>query len=339
MKFVIILLGVLAGLVFTGCASKKDIALEPTQATYSYTEVKDQEIKLPANYNKSNFRKLLLGVAVNDIGIKAGDISPNIVPTLSARLQTEMAKLKRFSVFSAHNRGGVVLFQSLSDVGEAKMPDKNPREMDLILSAAITISKEKQDRYNDTLLIYEVECDFNCEDIRTGEVMFAEKAKGRTGRTVISSLTGRRMGGFSEDDEKQAIYNAAMKALAVAANKLGNYYPVGGKITGMLGKRMTLDKGFEHGVGKDMVMVVYASVSGVDVPVALAEASPADVTSNLVIKKWNTSDEDAAPLIKEIQADRNWFKDNELYAVGYGMAKPPEWEKEYKESFDESRRK
>ena len=176
MKYGLVYLGGLLAVLAAGCSSD-DIALEPTHATYSYEQVKDQEIALPANYNKNNYRKLLLGVAVNDIGVKAGEISPNVVQTLSTRLQTEMAKLKRFSVFSAHNRGGVLLFQSLADVGDAKMPDKNSREMDLILSASITVSKEKTERKYDDLLIYEVECDFSCEDIRTGEVKFAEKAR------------------------------------------------------------------------------------------------------------------------------------------------------------------
>jgi len=337
MKLGIISFGCLLALLLAGCSSK-EIALDPTHTTFSYENVCKQEIQLPANYNKNNYRKLLLGVAFSDVGTKAGDISPNIVQTLSTRLQTEMAKLKRFSVFSAHNRGGMILFQNLADVGEAKMPDKNPKEMDLILSAAITVSKEKTERKYDDLLIYEVECDFNCEDIRTGEVKFAEKARGRTARAVKFGLGGRRVGGYNEEDELQAIYNAAMKALSVAANKLGNYYPVGGRITGMLGQRMTMDKGFEHGVEGNMVMVVYASVCGVDVPVALAEAAPSDATSNLVIKKWNTKDGDAKPIIKEMTKDRNWFKGNELYAVSFGMAKPPEWENEYKDSFDESLR-
>ena len=337
MKYGLVYLGGLLAVLAAGCSSD-DIALEPTHATYSYEQVKDQEIALPANYNKNNYRKLLLGVAVNDIGVKAGEISPNVVQTLSTRLQTEMAKLKRFSVFSAHNRGGVLLFQSLADVGDAKMPDKNPREMDLILSASITVSKEKTERKYDDLLIYEVECDFSCEDIRTGEVKFAEKATGRTARAVKFGLGGRRVGGYSEEDEKQAINNAAMKAIAVAANKLGNYYPVGGQITGMLSTRMTMDKGFEHGVGKDMVMTVYASVSGVDVPVARAVASPSDLTSSLKIMQWNDDDEDAEPIVDEIRKDRNWLKNNKLYAVGIGLATPPEWENQYKDSFDESMR-
>lgn len=337
MRKVLFCLAGLIAVVFCGCSSK-DLALEPVHSTYSYDDVSKQPIKLPANYNKNNFRKLLLGVAFTDIGTRAGEISPNIVQTLSTRLQTEMAKLKRFSVFSAHNRGGVVFFQSLSDVGEAKMPDKDPKELDLVLTAAITVSKEKMERKYDDLLIYEVECDFNCEDIRTGEVKFAEKAKGRTARAVKFGLGGQRIGGYSEEDEKQAIYNAAMNALAVVANKLGNYYPVGGRITGMLGQRMTLDKGFEHGVGGDMVMVVYANVSGVDLPVALAVASPADTSSNLVIKRWNSKDADAGPIIEEMKNNRDWLRTNELYAVSFGMAKPPEWENQYKDSFDESLR-
>lgn len=328
--------GLLVGILF-GCTSK-DLPLEPVHSTYSYDDVRKHEIKLPGNYNKNNYRKLLLGVAFSDIGMRTGEISPNIVQTLSTRLQTEMAKLKRFSVYSAHNRGGVILFQSLADVGEAKMPERTPREMDLILTAAITVSKEKLERKYDDLIIYEVECDFNCEDIRTGEVKFAEKAKGRTARAVKFGLGGQRIGGYSEEDEKQAIYNAAMKALAVVANKLGNYYPVGGRITGMLGERMAMDKGFEHGVGGNMVMVVYASVYGVDVPIALAEASPADTSSSLHIKKWNTGDKDAKAIIKEMRQDRDWLKANELYAVSFGMAKPPEWESQYDDRFDESLR-
>lgn len=321
----------------TGCSSK-DIALEANHTTYSYENLRKQDIRLPANYNKNNYRKLLLGVAFSEPGIKAGEISPNIVQTLSSRLQTEMAKLKRFSVFSAHNRGGVTLFQALADVGEAEMPECSLQQLDLVMSAAITVSKEKLERRNDDLIIYEVECDFNCEDVHTKQVKFAEKAKGRTARAVKIGLGGRRVGGYNEDDEKQAIYNAAMKALAVVANKLGNTYPVGGRITGMFEDRMALDKGFEHGVGKDMVMVVYTSIFGVDIPLALAEASPSDVGSSLLVRTWNTKDKDSAKIIRNMRKDPDWFSKHELFAVSYGMARPPEWEIEFKDSFDESLR-
>lgn len=324
--------------LFAGCA-QEDLQLEPELATYGRDTLKKGELKLPANYNKENFRKLLLGVMVNKPDLKTNDLSPEVSRSLSTRLQTEMAKLKRFSVFSAHNRNGVTFFESLADVGDAKMPTEiNRRALDLVLTASITVTREKQDRYNDSLLIYEVECDFNCEDLKTGEVKFAEKAKGRATRSVIM-IGGRFAGGYDAAKEEQAVNQAAMKALTVAANKLGNYYPVGGKITGLLGDRMTLDKGFEQGVAGKMQMVVYASVSGVDIPVAVAEAAPASDSSNLKVWRWNTDDKDARAIIDEIRRDRNWLKNNELYAVSFGMAIPPEWENAYKDSFDESMRR
>lgn len=293
------------------------------------------EIKLPANYNKSNFRKLLLGVVVSNVAIdpRSGKqiASANPAQGLSTRLQTEMAKLKRFSVFSAFNRGGVTFFKSLEDVGDAKMPaNVNMRELDIVLTLNLMLTVEKHERHSDNLLIYEVEVDANCEDLKTHEVKFAEKARGQVRRVEKISLRGRRMGGYNQDDVRQAFQQAALQAIAVIANKLGNYYPVGGRITGMLGDRMTLDKGFEHGIGKDMQVAIYTTVSGVDVPLAIAEASPADKTANLKVWRWNTEDEYAAAIIKDIQADRNWLSKNECYGVGLRMAVPPEWDRQDK---------
>ncbi len=332
------LLPAIVFLLLAGCA--EPLSLDPTLSFYSRDALKSGPITMPGNYNTDNYRKLLLGVVVNDIGTKAGEISPEIVQTLSSRLQTEMAKLKRFSVFSAHNRGGIDFFRSLSDVGDAKLTDEvDMRELDLVLSVSISVSKEQQDRYNDKLLIYEVECDFNCEEVRTHEVKFSEKATGRTARAVKYTLTGNRAAGYSDADERQAIYNAAMKALAVAANKLGNYYPVGGRITGSLGERMTLDKGFEHGVGKNMQMILYTRVDGVDLPLGVAEASPGTTTSNLQVWRWNTRDDYAEDIIDAMRDNpQKWLSTHDLYAVGYGMALPPDWETTYKDSFDEAMR-
>jgi hypothetical protein len=48
---------------------------------------------------------------------------------------------------------------------------------------------------------------------------------------------------------------------------------------------------------------------------------------------------DGDEIIKEMKSDRHWLDKNELYAVSYGMAVPPEWENAYKDSFDESMRR
>lgn len=338
-------LSALALVAVMGCRAP-ELDLEPKLTTFSREDIEDMdEIVLPTNYNIENFRKLQLGVAfeaVDGKDLKTGE--PLIVSReLSTRLQTEMAKLKRFTVFSAHNRAGVTYFQELSNVeGNVKLTKATDvKDLDLILSGTITVTKERQDRYNDTLLIYEVECDFSCEDLRTRQVKFAEKAKGRTARKQVLSYSGRKIAGYSEADEQQAIEQAAMKALAVVANKLGNTYPVGGRVTGIssTGNRMTLDKGFEDGVGNAQQCVIFVDDGGVDVPIALAQASPSTDSSNLVVYRWNDDDDDAEILLDQLEDNpKQFLRDNDVYAAGYGLSVPPEWEDAYKGSMDEQLR-
>ncbi len=335
----------MAFVCLVGCRAP-ELDLDPTLTTFSREELEDMdEIQMPLNYSTDNFRKIQMGVAfesVDGLDKKTGE-PLKVSKNLSTRLQTEMAKLKRFTVFSAHNRGGVTYFQELSDVdGDVNLNEaENVRNIDVILSGTITVTKERNDRYNDTLLIYEVECDFSCEDLKTRTVMFAEKAKGRTARKQVLSYSGRKMAGYSDADEQQAIEQAAMKALAVVANKLGNTFPVGGKVKGISasGERMTLDKGFEDGIGNAQQCVIYVDDDGVDIPIALAEATPSANSANLRVYRWNDSDDDAEALIEELEdAPRHFLKNNKVYAVGYGLSIPPEWENAYKGSMDEQLR-
>jgi len=141
-----------------------------------------------------------------------------------------------------------------------------------------------------------------------------------------------QIGGFNDrnsENQKQAIYAAGMKSLIVLANKLGNIYPVGGQVTGLLGDDMTLNRGFEHGIGKDTQMVVYTNVSGVDLPIALAVAYPSVAHSTLSVYKWNTKHKYAKKVIKNMQDDMSWIDNHTLYAVSAGASVPPEWENEY----------
>lgn len=343
MKFSFIPLGLL--FVFCGCATP-ELDLNPTLTHYSREILEDRDIAIPANYAVTNFRTLSMGVAFNSLeGVDKKTGQPLLIDKdLSSRLQTEMAKLKRFTIFSAHNRGGVTFFQELSDVeGDVTLKDSvEAREIDLILTGRITVTKERQDRYNDTLIIYEVECDFSCEDLKTRTVKFAEKARGRTARSQVISYSGRTLAGYDESDESQAITHAALKALAVVANKLGNTFPVGGRIIGAStsGTRMQLDKGFEDGIGAQQQCVIYVDDGGVDIPFALAEASPGNGESSLHIYKWNHRyDEDAEHLYDLYEKDPKGFvRRNKVYAVGYGLPLPPEWDNAYEGSMDEQLR-
>lgn len=324
----------LGAVTLAGCGggAGSKIQLDPELHTTSRESFEGQTIEMPMNYSESNYRRLVLAVSFQDIGDQPGEISSDVVQTLSARLQTEMAKLKRFTVYSLHNRGGVRVLQNLSDFGEANIEVPTGDELpgiDLVLTGAITVSKEHQKRSDRDEYIYEVECDFNCEEVATRTVRFAEKAKGRVIRTQFFSLTGKKLGGHDDSDERQAVYGAAMKALAVLANKLGNTYPVGGSITGVLGNRMTLDRGFEDGIGKANQMVVYAKVGGVDLPLALAEANPGAEESNLVVYRWSDDDPYAEAMVDQLKSDFKAAAEMDLYAVSAGMSVPPEWEDAY----------
>ena len=95
--------GVVAALLLCGCASEPTGNDRPLPLKY-YTRAELEDMKtvqLPSNYSVDNFTKLQLGVAFS---VSAKDGTVKVDPALSSRLQTEMAKLKRFTIFSMHNR-------------------------------------------------------------------------------------------------------------------------------------------------------------------------------------------------------------------------------------------
>lgn len=326
-----------AGLaMLCGCASTPEtIDLGPKTVTFSEEELmKRPTITLPPGYNTDNFRKIRMNVFFGSIDGKERVMDSNgklverelaASQNLGARLQGAMAELNRFTVRSDYNRGGA-LAENIRKGDEGVKQDA-----DISLSCKVTATKEKEKRYNDTLVIYEIDVDYSCEDLKTGDVAFAGHAKGRTARSQFVGITGRITGGFMDtpENEKQAIEQAALKAVIEIANRLGNEYPVGGRITGSTatGEKLTLDKGELDGVGANQMCVVFVNDGGVDIPLALAAAFPKKTgTSQLEVRRWNDRDKDAKPLLKLFKADpKGFLNDNKVYAVGYGMPVPPEW--------------
>lgn len=323
-------------LLVAGCSTPTEtIDLGPKLTTFSEEELmKRPTITLPPGYNTDNFRKIRMNVFVQSVDGKEKviDSDGKIVErqlaasqNLGARLQGAMAELNRFTVRSDFNRGGA-LAENIRKGEEGIKQDA-----DISLSCMITATKEKEKRYNDTLVIYEVDVDYSCEDLKTGDVAFSGHAKGRTARSQFIGITGRVTGGFMDtaENEKQAIEQAALKALVEIANRLGNEYPVGGRIVGSTatGEKLTLDKGELDGVGANQMCVVFVNDGGVDIPLALAAAFPRKTGSaQLEVRRWNDRDRDAKPLLKLFKANpKGFLAENKVYAVGYGMPVPPEW--------------
>lgn len=310
----------LSSVIITGCTS--------TQYKVEFPD---------SSYSIENYQARNLGVFVPSVEFKPNtdqkvkEVMAN--NDLSGQLQTEMHKSKRFSVVSIFAEEGVEFFKTYEkDTGEVEVVEsKSVPKLDLILTLIPVLTVEKHHRAHDNLYIFEVDINANCVDPKTKKVKFAEKAKGQARRKEIISLTGRRMGGFvfsNDNDIRQAFRDAALKAINKIAIALAKYYPVGGEIIGYRSGRFTLNRGKEHGVVKGL-MLIFVSEDKVDVPIAVAEATPSDRVSNLKVLRWSTED-DAHDIINEIRKNK-WFSHSKCYAISLNTTVPPELNNESEE--------
>ena len=316
-----------------GCASAP-VARGPIPVKYySKAELEDMdEVKMPANYSVDNFRKMQM---VMNIKVESADGKATINKSLSTRMQTEMAKLKRFEVFSLHNRSKVEL-DAIGDLDdEVKVAEATDvKANDLILTGTIKVTVAVHELRNEKVFVYSADGDFSCEDAKTRTIYFAEKARGVWDRKVRYTLTGQAHGNVSEDE---AIQTACLRCLALIANKLGNTFPTGGRVTNITGSgdTMVMSAGQHEGIAPNQQVCVFLSEDGLDIPLAFAEATPKnDGTSQLRVYRWNKGNSDAKAIIKEIRGSaRSFIKQykgdnkNGLYAVAFGMAVPADWEK------------
>lgn len=324
---------VVALMSICGCASAPTARGQIPAKYYSKAELEGlDEVKLPPNYSVDNFRKMQM---VMNVKVVAGDGKTKIDKTLSGRMQTEMAKLKRFEIFSLHNRSKVEL-DAIGDLDdEVKVVSADSvKASDLMLTGTIKVTVAENDLRNEKVFVYSADGDFSCEDAKTRTVYFAEKARGVWDRKVRYSLTGQAHGNVSE---AQAIQIACLRCLAIVANKLGNTFPTGGRVTNITGSgdTMVMKTGQHEGIAPNQQVCVFLSEDGLDIPVAFAEATPKnDGTSQLRVYRWNTDNADAKQIVKEIRGSgRTFLKNykgdtkNGLYAVAFGMAVPADWEK------------
>ena len=339
MKKINILFGVAVAVVLCGCQTVT-YTTDPNQTTFSREDILDMpSIQFPANYNTEDFKAVKMAVAVGRLEGFAVDQSGKrteleVDQGLSARLQGQFAGLKRFTVYSVFNRDGVNFFKELGDIGEVEMVGaKAAIKPDYILSLNINITKERNTRIDtvdgrgslDEKVLVVAECDGNCVDLESNTVYFSEKSRGRNWYTKKSGYDSRESQKLAE-----SIDIASKKAIVEMMNKVGNYFPVGGKITDVspTGKKMSLDKGINQGVAESQQCVVFVRDEGVDIPLALGEAQSGKDECMLEVYKWNEDDPDAQVLIERYRRSPSSFaQENEIFAVGYGL--PPSKKMEY----------
>lgn len=328
-----------AGLVLlgvSGCRSSWDVPLDETFYTKEVLEDMS-EIRLPDNYSPKHFKHLK--VAVN---VKVEDANGHslISPAFSRRLQALFDKVKRFEVHALHGTS-VVEMSQLADLDETvKLPDATEvRDIDLLLDGVIRISKTVNDELYSTEHVYVADGDFQCTDLKTRTLLFSETKRDRWGYTIFKRHE-KRNGNANIGSEEVAMQNACLRCLRKFVNTFGNRFPVGGRVTGITGSgdTMVMAAGVHEGVLPNQQVCVFLSEDGLDIPVAFAEATPrADGTSQLRVYRWNTDNADAKSVVKEIRGSaRSFLKQykgdakNGLYAVGFGMPIPADWERQKK---------
>ena len=311
--------------VAAGCTSS---GINPNITVYNRDTVADRDVSLPGNYGTENYRRLTLATMPGSL--ISNSFSDSTMKSMSLRMQSELAKIKRFSVYAVHGADETEL-RELEDIGELKVVDPdNLATIDLLASWNVTLNAEAKHDGRDTTITFTCTVNLTCKDLRTGVVKFSKDLDFKVYREQRRNRYGHVVEGFdysNKNNVQSFLQDIATQSAIRIANELGNEYPIGGRITGMLGiDMMTLDKGSEQGIDKGMQMVVYATVGGVDVPLGNAEATPSTNTAQLDVWRLNTGNKYAARVLKQIEEDPNWLNHNKLYAVGYGMAMPPEWQ-------------
>lgn len=312
-----------AFLAAAGCSSHSNLTF------YDRSEIESKPIRLPRGYNSDNYGRLKMGLAFPKTDSNAFPSSEMDYFTL--RMQSELSKLKRFSILALHGTDDTML-RELEDLGEIRMesPKDGAPKMDLQVNLNVKLEVSSDRDGSSTDFAFNCAINLTCKDLRTGEVKIAKDLNFSVVRSQERDRYGRVVEGFdfsSKSNVRALLQKIATQAAIRIANELGNEYPVGGEIIGALGLDMlTLDRGVEDGIEQDMQMVVYTMYEGVPITLANADATPSTNTSLLETWRVNTDNSYAKKIVRQIKDDPEWVKKNKLYAVGFGMAYPPEWQ-------------
>ena len=317
--------------MLTGCAYNEDYFLERKEQfqvpVITRNMVEDMSFAAKGDVDAHKFfKKFNLGFAMSETdGIQfvgnsqVGNASKEkIKNALKPTLQTLYVKCSRFNVYSIYNTGGHRVYDSLSDLDAVKLPAGKTPELDRIVSLTFTVTTDTKVLNGPIRLkTYTVRCNYN--EINAS----AEDGAMSTGADYCEGYSYIR---YNEretvvDDEKY-ILDALEMAAEQLYRKLYNRFLPGGRIIGMLGENMTLDKGTQDGISENEQMQVYTIINDTVLPLAYATAIPKANKSNLQIWRWNDDNKFAKQIIRQMQNDINFYKTGDVvYAISLGVPK------------------
>lgn len=272
------------------------------------------------------FKKLNLGFAMSESdGIQfvgnsqVGDASKErIKNNLKPLLQTLYVKCSRFNVYSIYNTGGHRVFDQLSELNTVKLTKGETPKLDRIVSLSFTVTTDTKVLNGPIRLkTYTVRCNYNEINGNAEDGAISTGADYCEGYSYVRYNANKTV----VEDEKY-ILDALSMASEQLYRKLYNRFLPGGKIIGMLGDSMTLDKGTLDGISENEQMQVYTIINDTVLPLAYATAVPQAKKSNLQIWRWNSDNKFAKQIIRQMQNDINFYKNGDVvYAISLGVPK------------------
>ena len=315
---------------------ERKAAMSPKLGTFTAEDAEANDIELPANYSAENYKQMKLAVSFRMLDVKSVDkFAIERSQTLSAMFESEMTKLGRFKILSRSDLGQLALadekrFQDTSNIDSTTRMRLKQFGADYVLTAGITLKTENYNRVKHAELMVEVLVTYQLINVSTGEIEDADSAKGLALRQYFMTPSGRYIGGFNINDPRQGdsvVNEAAVRALISLANKLGNKFPVGGRVIGGFGDMLQVDGGRNAGIVDSQVGVLYSNVYGVDVGLAYVNLVPGKTSTQGKIIKW-TNNSDAKRLVQQYKKDPAAFaREFETYVVTKSMPMPKDWQK------------
>ena len=290
----------------------------------------DANIELPNNYDTNYFRKVRIAAYFEQINFedpsKPGSLDNHALNTL---LENEISRTKRFIVYSRQSvaSGREVAWQVMHNtVDDEQNIARNP---EWLLEVTSVLGRNKRSMRGYEEAIFYIRISSKLIDYQTMEIVHAFPpitAKSEPKKYFLS-IGGKWIGGFKIYDEGQlmeAYSEAANRAIAVLVNRVGNYFPCGGRVIGYYNDRFSINKGIRDGFAMKQIVVLYTSMNGVDIPISSGEVTPADTKGSGRILHWKDD-----PLAQEIRRkltinSQDYLNTHEIYAVSVGM--PEQWE-------------
>ncbi len=335
-----ILLVALAGCADSSLTTRHSVAAyapvdaqgNPNQSIVTRDSVKRRPFRMPENFTPTAWEQMVIGVnpRTNVYASSSSFFSNDDLRYMGSRLQSELAKLKRFSIQDIEDADHAVL-EELSDVGEVRLAGRSKQPSITHVAQwnmKLSSSSERTGTYSKRI-VFTCAITFKLTERATQNIVHDSTFDVDLVETQKLDSMGRVKSGFnwySSADLKSVIQRLSTQAAIHIANILGNENPCGGKVVACLSERaMVMENGTSQGIANGMQMLVYATIEGVPVPLAYADAQPGPNRTKLDLWKFNDDDPFAKQVLDAIKADRASYKQYDLNAVALGEALPPIW--------------